>query len=201
MSLDEVAGLARAGSPRYVLAHGRVSSDEEFPDENQRPLVYRRRRVQRVGVDGRWQDLDDERVAVPFGIEDRETFVGVDAAALGEGLVVVPRLAEGSAAELPDDWRGRLPTLEPSARVRVRVDQVSAVEHASVAGVPALDAAGVPMLSSGAGRPLVLTTLEPDAAMRVLAAPHRRTVQGAALLLVAGLGLLAVGFVTLLIGL
>lgn len=67
LSLDEVAAAARAGEQRYVRTKGRVSSDEEFPDENDKPLVYRRQRLQ-ARQDGRgWADVDDDRVAVPLG--------------------------------------------------------------------------------------------------------------------------------------
>ena len=53
---------------------------------------------------------------------------------------------------------------------------MSSVEHAIVAGVPAIDPAdGTVRMTAGLGRPLILTTLERDEAMRVLAgdAPRR----------------------------
>ena len=109
LTLDEVAAAAQAGERRYVRTRGRVSSDEEFPDENDRPLVYRRQRLQRQDDRGRWSDVDDDRVAVPFGLEERGSYVALDVDALGEGLVVVPRVADGTAAELPADFAARLP--------------------------------------------------------------------------------------------
>jgi hypothetical protein len=198
-SLDEAVAMARVGDAGYVRVHGRISSDEEFPDENDRPLVYRRRRLQ--VQDGRaWTDLNDERVAVPFGIEDRQTFLAIDVDALGEGLVVVPRVATGTAAELPPGTLASAPTTAPDAAVRLRIDQVSAVEHATAAGVATIGVSGEPLLTAGAGRPLILTTLEPAAAMRVLASGHRSRMVAAAALLVAGLGLVATGVVAWLVG-
>jgi hypothetical protein len=199
-SLEEVAAIARSGRERYVRTHGRITSDEEFPDENDRPLVYRRRRLQRPGRQGRWDDLDDERLAVPFGIEDRRSFVAIDVDALGEGLVVVPRLAEGTAGELPEAFAARLPGLPASAPVRLRIEQLSAVEHATAAGVPRLGVDGQPILTSGLGRPLIVSPLELDAAMRVLAGDRRRLVLLAGALLVGGLGALAVGVVAWVAG-
>ena len=199
-TLDEAIGLARSGDRRYVRVHGRIASDEEFPDENDRPLVYRRQRLQ-VQAGHAWSDLSDERLAVPFGIEDRQSFLGIDVDALGEGLIVVPRVATGTAAELPPGTLTGPVAPPPGAVVRLRIDQVSAVEHASAAGVPVLAATGGPQLTAGAGRPLIVTTLEPSAAMRVLAAGQRSQIVLAAVLLVAGLGLLAASAVAWLVGL
>lgn len=59
---------------------------------------------------------------------------------------------------------------------------------------------GQPMLTAGLGRPLIVTGLEPDAAMRVLASERRGAVRVAAGMLVAGLALVAVGLVAFLVG-
>jgi hypothetical protein len=199
LTLDEVIAAARSGDGRYVRTTGRIASDEEFPDENDRPLVYRRRRLQRADA-GRWTELEDDRVAVPFGLEERGTYLAIDIDALGEGLVVVPRIADGTAAELPADHLARLPSLPPDAPVRLRIDQLSAVERAIAAGVPTLGPDGEVRLSAGHGRPLIVTPLEPAAAMRVLGAERRSLVRLAAALLVAGTGLLAAAIVALLLG-
>ncbi len=202
LPLAEVAGLARAagaasgvGTPaRYVRTRGRISSEEEFPDENDRPLVYRRQRLQRR--DGRsWITLDDDRVAVPFGLEDRQTYLAVDIDSLGDGLVVVPRESVGVASDLPPAMVPEGVALPPDSPVRIRIDQLSAIEQATVAGVPTLGPAGEPTLTAGAGRPLIVTSLAPDEAMRVLGSERRGTVQVVAGLLVVGLGCLAAGVV------
>jgi hypothetical protein len=48
------------------------------------------------------------------------------------------------------------------------VDLVSTVEHAAVLGVPQRAPGGELVMGPGLGRPLILTTLEDDEAMRVL---------------------------------
>jgi hypothetical protein len=195
----DVADAARAGSP-YVRVHGRIASDEEFPDENDRPLVYRRRRLElATDLAGRaWRTLDDEVQAVAFGLEDKGTNVVIQAADLDEGLVVIPRESTGTAADAPD----RVPAGTLGAMpLRHRLDQVSAVEHAFVAGRPILLDDGTPALTAGIGRPLILTTLEIPEAMRLLAAGHRAFVRGASLALVLGLGLIGLGVVLELIDL
>ncbi len=200
MSLAEIVQVATSGERRYLRCTGRISSEEEFPDENQRPLVFRRRRLERGDGAGGWKLLDDERLAVPFGIEDRTTYVEIDAEAIGEGLVVVPRQSIGVAADLPQELRGVVETpLDPGTPIRLRIDQVSAVEHAVVAGMPIIGPTG-PMMTAGLGRPLILSMVEPAAAMRLLAGDRRRSVVATAILIVIGLGSVAVAVVAALGG-
>lgn len=190
-SVAEAAAAAERGDPRYLQVRGRIMSSEEFPDEQDRPLVFRRRRLEVAERPGEWRIVEEERLAVAFGLQERAAYVAVDADALDEGLVVLPREATGRAEEVPD----RVPPGTPGhALVRHRVDQVSAVEHAVVAGVPVM-MDGVPTLTAGLGRPLILTTLEPPEAVRVLAAGRRREVVLAAALLIAGLNLLVLSVV------
>ncbi len=183
--LAEARRIAQEGPPGYVRVQGRVSSDEEFPDENNRPLVFRRRRVEVQDPPGTpWRLVEDERLAVPFGLEDRHDHLAIDVSALADGLVVIPRVGSGRAADVET---GRLPHgLPPETAVRLRLDQVSAVEHATAAGVPRLGAEGEPLLGEGMGRPLVLTTLDLPEAMRLLSGGHRRELVLATALFLAG---------------
>lgn len=196
-----VAAAGNGAAPRYVRTHGRISSAEEFPDETQRPLVFRRTRLERGdGTERGWRTLNERRLAVDFGIEERGTYLAIDADALGDGLVVVPREAKGIASEMPAELAadaGEL--LPPETPVRVRIDQISAVEHATVAGIVVPRPDGTPRLTAGLGRPLILTTVEPDAAMRLLASGGRRRVLAAGALLVIGLGFLATAAVAALL--
>ncbi len=179
--------MARAGEVRYVRVTGRITSEEEFPDEHDRPLVFRRKRIQ-VREGRQWRTLADEREAVPFGVRDREGTIGVRIEALDEGLVVLPRESTGTAGDVPD-WVG--PGTAPNTPARLRIEQVSAIEHAHVAGVPALDALGAPVIGPGLGRPLVLTTLEIPEAMRLLGGGRRVTLVAVVGGLGGGAGLLA----------
>jgi len=197
---DVLAEAADGRATGFLRTAGRIASDEEFPDEHDRPLVYRRRRIQ--AREGRsWRTLEDERTAVPFGIEERGAYLAVDVDALGDGLVVVPREAVGVASELPDGTLGDGVVVAPTTPVRLRVDQLSAVEHATVAGVVRAGPDGQPWVTAGAGRPLIVTSLAPTEAMRVLASEHRGGVRAATLLLVAGLATVVAGIVALVAGL
>ena len=75
------------------------------------------------------------------------------------------------------------------------------MDHALALGVPTLGPDGAPVLRPGLGRPLILTTLEPAEAMRVLAAGHRTSTRLGALLIGGGLVAAAVGTVWTVIGL
>jgi hypothetical protein len=196
VELAEALELAAADRRRYVRVTGRISSDEEFPDEHDRPLVYRRTRVE-VGMEpGRWRTVRQDIEAVPFGVEARSVFLAVDAAALADGLVVVPREAVGRAGDLGPQMAAGF---DPAAPGRLVIEQISAVEHAVVTGVPQLDAEGNPRIGAGLARPLILTTVEVPAAMRLLARGRRKTVLGVSLLLVGGVALAVAAVVALVV--
>jgi len=185
------ARLLAGGPARYIGISGRIDAEDEFEDDAHRPLVLRRARVQvRDGDD--WVTVDEHRQAVAFEIREGLDGIAIDTAAIDEGLVVVLRESVGTAADVPD----RVPEgTAPDALVRLRVEQVSSVEHAIVLGVPvARDVvAGGVLLTAGLGRPLVLTTLERDEAMRVLTEGGTRRPLIAAIALASGLVFLTLG--------
>lgn len=191
VSVGEALEVARSGAARYVRVDGRIDSEEDFPDEHDRPLVFRRQRLQ-LRRGSRWETYDEQLQQVPFEVHEGQDGIGIDAAALDDGLVVLPREAGGTAAEVPD----RVPPGTPPATpVRMRLEQLSAVEHATVLGLP-VAVGGTARMTAGLGRPLIVTTLEVPEAMRVLGG-GRGTVRpllavacltGGLILLSAGLG-------------
>jgi hypothetical protein len=183
---------------RYVAVQGRIDAEDEFEDAAHRPLVFRRTRIQ-TGGGTRWSTLDEHREAVDFGVREGLDAIAVDHASLDAGLVVIPRESTGTAADAPD----RVPAgLSPSTPMRLRIDQVSSVEHAVVAGVPSLHpTSGEPWMTAGLGRPLILTTLERDEAMRILASDAPRRPLAAAIALAIGLVAVTFGVAWALIGL
>jgi len=198
-SIAEAISLAH-GRPTYVRVNGRISSDEEFPDEHDRPLVYRRTRIELAEGGGRWLAAHDELEAVPFGVETRSDFIAVDETVLGPGVVAIPRESRGSVRDLPAELVGdAAPGVAADAEARLVIEQLSAVEHATVCGRPALRD-GRPVLTAGVGRPLIVTTLEIPAAMRLLAGGGRGRVLAAAAALLAGLGFLAAAAVAMIAG-
>jgi len=200
VTIEEALQIARSGEERYVRTTGRITSDEEFPDDQNRPLVFRRTRLEIRPKGADWQAVVDEREAVPFGIESRSAYIGIDDPELAEGIVVIPRVSVGTVADVPADFGAEIPPgTDPATPARLTIDQVSAVEHGTVVGRPAMRD-GVPVLTGASGRPLIVTTLEQGSAMRVLASGHRQRVLSGAVLLGAGLGLLAGAVVAFVIG-
>lgn len=197
VSIGEARQLA-GGPARYVGIRGRIDAEDEFEDDAHRPLVLRRARVQIRDGDG-WRTVDEHRQVVPFEIREGLDGIAIDTSALDDGLVVVLRESVGTAADVPD----RVPDgTEPDAAVRLRVEQVSSVEHAIALGVPVArdDVSGGVLLTAGLGRPLVLTTLERDEAMRVLTEGGTRRPLVAALALAIGLALLTLGVALAFLG-
>ncbi len=188
VSVEQAVALTSEEIPRYVRLNGRLDSEEDFPDEREQPLIFRRRRLE-AWRGRRWEILGEARDLVPFQLNEGLASIAIDGQALDVGLVVLPREAIGAAREAPD----LLPAgIDPDTRVRLRIEQVSAIEHATVVGTPARDVEGRPILTAGTGRPLILSTLEPGEAMQLLAGGRNRALV-VAVLLVAGLFLLAVG--------
>ncbi len=185
-----------SGPDRYVRVAGRVDAEDEFEDDAHRPLVLRRTRLQLR--DGRaWLAIEDRREAVPFSVRDGLDAIAIDADALDAGLVVIPRESTGTAADALD----RLPAgTVPATPLRLLVEQVSSIEHAVVLGVPSPGPDGVPRMTAGLGRPLVLTTLETDEAMRVLAGSGSRRPLLAAICLAGGLVLISLALAWALVG-
>lgn len=195
VSVAEARSLAD-GPPRYVAVRGRIDAADEFEDDAHRPLVFRRVRMQLGGRSG-WRTIDEGRQAVDFDVREGVDAIGVDHAVLDDGLVVLPRESAGTVAEAPDRAP---PGTPPSTPFRLRIEQVSSVEHATVAGVPAKDASGTVRMTAGLGRPLILTTLERDEAMRVLAGDAPRRPLAAVIAMTVGLISLTIGIVWAIAG-
>lgn len=195
VTVAEALAIARAGAPRYVRVDGRIDAENEFEDADHRPLVLRRTRIEARSGRG-WRRYEDSVEAVPFDIREALDSIAIDGERIRDGLVVVPRESEGVAGDLGD----RAPEgVDPGVPVRAIVEHVSSVEHAIALGVPVVGhgADDVPLLTAGLGRPLVLTTLEPSEAMRILAGGSGKP-RLAAACLGAGLVLLGLGLAWLL---
>ena len=191
VSVEDAISIAKAGPPRYVRVDGRIDSEEDFEDADHRPLVFRRTRLE-ARRDSHWQTFDDRRERVAFHVNEGLASIAVDDAQLDAGLVVVPRESMGVASDLAGSpLAEQTTTLSPATPVRARIEQVSSVEHAMVLGVPVMDREGARM-TSGLGRPLVLTTVERDEAMRILTGGRGARLRLAAALLAIGLALLAI---------
>jgi len=196
VTIADARVLAATGEARYVRIDGLIDATDQFPDEHDRPLVYRRSRLE-MKSGGRWRPVSEDVHAVPFTVGEGLDAIDVDAESLRDGLVVLVRESAGTAADVPDP----IPAgIAPETPVRLRIEQVSSVEHATVLGVPVVGPDGEPRITRGMGRPLVVCTLDRDAAMRVLAEGRRGRAAAASVLLVAGPAMVSAGLAAALLG-
>lgn len=189
VTVAEAVRMAQSGERAYVRVDGRIDSDHEFEDDAHRPLVVRRTTLawRPAGTSGAWKPFDVSHEHVAFSVREGLDEIAVDGAALAEGLVVIPRERRGVAADLGEAAPEDVPA---DAEVRMILEQASSVEHGTVLGVPQRDAAGRPTMGPGLGRPLILSTLERDEAMRVLTGGSSTRATVALACIVAGAALL-----------
>ena len=190
------------GDGHYLAVSGNIDAAEAFEDESHRPLVYRRERV--LIADGNtWREIERVVRSVPFVISDGEHALAIDAAQLGDGLVVIERQWDGSVAELAAAHRdyqnpesaalvAQLASAAPTAGARVILEQISTLDRGTAAGL----LRGGALTAGGAGQPLVLTTLDRREALRILGSGQRARLAAGLLTLL----LLIVGALLLLAG-
>jgi hypothetical protein len=189
VSISEAIELANTGADRYVRVDGRIDAEEEFEDEHHRPLVYRRTTLQAREQGRRWTTLDTATESVQFVVREGLEEIGVDVGGLREGLVVVPRIRRGQVGEIV---HAPPPGAPREADGQAVIEQVSSVEHATVLGVPRRVSDGRVTMAAGLGRPLILTTLEQDEAMRVLTGGATARARAAVACLLVGIVLISI---------
>jgi hypothetical protein len=191
----------RGDSAPYLAIKGSIDAPEIFEDEHHRPLVFRRERVS-IADEGGWRVIDTAERSLPFVVSDPSNSISIATADLADGLVVVERRWEGSVAELHAAGReyqrpetaalvAALATSDPTRGARVGLEQISNLDRATAAG-QLVDGE----LRAGAGRPLVVTTLERADALRLLGGEARGRLVSSTL----ALALLAIGLLLLLGG-
>ena len=146
--------------------------------------------------------IDTAERSLPFVISDPSSAIRISTDDLADGLVVVERRWEGSVAELHAAGReyqsaetaalvAAIAASDPSRQARVGLEQISNLDRATAAG-QLVDGE----LRAGAGRPLVVTTLERAEALRLLGAEGRGRLASSTL----ALALLALGLLLLISG-
>lgn len=166
VSIAEARTLAEQGVQRYVRIDGRIDSEDDWEDDDHRPLVLRRTTYAwRPAAGGRWRTFDAKLEVVPFVVREGLEEIAVDSSAIAEGLVTVPRQRVGTAADLE---AMTAVGIDPAAEARMETGYVSTVDHAAVLGVPQRGKDGQVVIAPGLGRPLIISILEDAEAMRVL---------------------------------
>ena len=203
ISPTEALNLAalRGDAAPYLAIKGSIDAPEIFEDEHHRPLVFRRERVS-IADEGHWRVIDTSQRSLPFVVSDPSNSISIAIADLAEGLVVVERRWEGSVADLHAAGReyqrpetaalvAALAASDPTRGARVGLEQISNLDRATAAGQLVNGE-----LRAGAGRPLVVTTLDRADALRLLGSEGRGRLASSTL----ALALLALGVLLLLGG-
>ena len=195
-----LAALRGEAAP-YLAIKGSIDAPEIFEDEHHRPLVFRRERVSIADEHG-WRVIDDAVRSLPFVISDASSGIKIATGDLGDGLVVVERRWEGSVADLHAAGReyqspetaglvAAIAASDPTRGARVGLEQISNLDRATAAG-QLIDGE----LRAGAGRPLLVTTLERAEALRLLGGEGRGRLASSTV----ALALLVLGLLLLLGG-
>ena len=183
---------------RPVRVMGRIRCHNPLVSERDDRLVAVHRDVEVRLPDGTWRTIERLRESRGFDLWDHAGTVPIDPARAAEPLVAIPHVWRGSADELTDArYRSAIERLEadlgPISQARSLTRMVSVVERLQVLAQPRRDAAGSLVLDPPGGG-YVISALDLDAAMRLLAGPRRR-------MLLSGVGLVAAGAMGMLAGL
>jgi hypothetical protein len=193
---DLVERAERDQLPRTpVRIEGRVRCGNPLTGENGDPLALVHRDVEVQDAGGRWRPVERLRDARVIDLWERSASVQLDLTQIAEPLIAIPRVWEGAPAEIG-------PSLQPAvARIaaeggtpraaRSTTRQVMLVDHLIVLVDTARDAAGHLRLEPPPGGYLV-STVELDVAMRLLAGPNRSR-------MLAGFGVVAAGAILVLL--
>jgi hypothetical protein len=188
--------------PVRVEGRVRCTNPLETPDGDRLAALYRDVEVQLP--DGRWRVIERLREARTIDLWERSASVRLDLAHLAEPLIGIPRVWEGSPAELGDKYGPAIDRvageLGPLRRARATTRQLSLVDQLIVLAIPRRDERGRLRLEPPPGG-FLAANVELDTAMRLLAGPRRtRMLAGFAVGLV-GAAVAVAGLIGLLLAL
>lgn len=174
---DLVGGGPVSSSRLRLVGRIRCGDPLHAPDDERLVAFHRDVEVElpRVG----WRTIDRIRETRSFDLWDHAGALTVDPAAAAEPLVTIPRVWEGPAAQLDVAFQPAIARLTAQygapLRARSLVRSLSLVDRLIVvARVHPSDDGGVRLAPPPGG--YLITNLDLDAAMRLLAGPHRRLV-------------------------
>jgi hypothetical protein len=198
MVLRDLQGLAERNQlpAAAVRVEGRVRCANPIVTPAGERLALLHRDIELLSDDGRWRTIERVRDARAIDLWQRSASVGLDLAHIAEPLIAIPHLWEGDAAELdaamqPAVERVRAEHGAPGP-ARATTRQVLLVDQLIVLAVPARGDDGKLRLDPPPGGFLV-TNVDLDVAMRLLAGPQRRR-------MVAGYAVTLGGIVVLVVG-
>jgi hypothetical protein len=185
---------------RPLRVTGRIRCADPLVTPDGDSLVAYHRDVEVRLPGGGWRTIDRLRETRSFELWDHDGSLTVDPALAAEPLVTIPHVWRGVPDELEAHFRPALDRLvgsgTPPSEARSVTRLVSTVDRIGLLAEVRRNATGITLEPPPGG--FILSTLELDAAMRLLGGPRRGLLVGGYVAVVVG-GLVAVG--ALLIGL
>jgi hypothetical protein len=200
-SLVELRDLARDDDlpkgPIRISGRVRCADPILTPDGDRLAALHRDVEVRLP--DGRWRTIEHLRQAQPISVWERTASVGVDLARLAEPLISIPQVWEGAPDELGAEYRPALDRLGAVTTARATVRQLTLVDQVLVLAVAGRDAGGQLRLEPPPGG-FVMSTVDLDVAMRLLAGPRRSRMVAGFVTAGVGVGLVFIGVVAAVLG-
>lgn len=182
--------------PRAVRLLGRIRCPDPLVTPQGDRLVAFHRDVEVSLANGRWRNIERLRETRSFELWDHDGWLTVDPALAAEPLVVLPRVWEGAVAELDAGYGPALERLAAEGvtptRARATTRMLSVVDRLLVLAEVRSTLPGGPSLSPPHGGYLI-SSLDLDAAMRVLGGPHRERLLAGSAAVVIGLAGIVIG--------
>ena len=173
---------------RPVRVTGRVRCADPLVTPDGESLVAYHRDVEVRQQTRSWRTIDRLRETRSFELWDHDGSLTVDPALAAEPLVTIPHVWRGRAAELDPHFAGAIERLAADgaapAEARAVTRMVSTVDRVGLLALVRRDAGGVSLAPPPGG--FILSTLELDAAMRLLAGPRRGVMVAGYAAIVAG---------------
>ena len=200
-ALVELAERARADRlPRGpVRVGGRIRCANPILTADGDRLAALHRDVEVRLPEGGWRTIEHLRQARPTSVWERTASVTIDLGQVAEPLIAIPHVWEGSPDELGPDYRPALERLGTAAVARATTRQLTLVDQVLVLALARRDAAGRLQLEPPPGG-FVLSSVELDVAMRLLAGPRRSRMVAGFAVAAAGIGVAIIGLVAVLLG-
>lgn len=197
--LAELNQLATANAlptePIRIEGRVRCANPIETPEGDRLAVLHRD--VDVAMPDGRWRTIEHERDARSIDLWERASSVRLDLSNAAEPLITIPHVWEGIPDELPASYRPAVERLVsesgPPTAARATTREISLVDQLIVLAIARRDAGGGLELAPPDGG-FVVSTVDLDVAMRLLAGPRRSR-------MLTGYALSALGAVAVVVGL
>jgi hypothetical protein len=201
LSVGDASQLTRAPT-RPMRVSGRIRCPDPLVAPDGERLVAYHRDVEVRSAAGRWRTVERLREARSFELWDHLGSMVVDPALAAEPLVTIPLAWEGRPDELGNELApgvARIAREEgPPVAARALTRTISEVDRLLVLAMVRVDEGEGANLEPPDGG-FIISSLELDAAMRLLGGPHRRQLPVAIGLLALGAALLFAGILGLLV--